>query len=72
LGAVVAIIDIKPSINKRVIIISALDRISRIGLTTGKWGAISKRIPGFVRTNEVNGLNLGAITFICRGISKGR
>jgi hypothetical protein len=65
-----AIVDVKPSIDKRVIVISALDRISGAGLTTVKWGAISKRIPRLVRTNEVNGLDLGAITFICRGISK--
>jgi hypothetical protein len=63
-----AIVDVKPSIDKRVIVISALDRI-RITLPPRKWCAIGERIPRFVWTNEVDGFNLGTVTLICRGIS---
>jgi len=63
------IIDVKPSIDKRIIVINALDRI-RITLPPRKRRAIGKGIPRLVWTNEVNGFNLGTITFICRGISE--
>ena len=69
-GVVVAIIDVKPTIDKRIIIVSAMEGIRRIGLTTRIRGAIWDGIPGFVGANKVDGFNLGAIPFICRGVSE--
>jgi hypothetical protein len=66
---VVAVIDVKPAIDKGVIVVSALKGIRRIRLTTRIRGAIWDGVPRFIGANKMNGFNLGAITFIGWGVS---
>lgn len=70
LGIIVSFIHIKPTIDKRIVVVSALNRIRRIHMTTGIWGAVRDRIPWFIWTNEVDSLYLGTVTFVCRGVSR--
>lgn len=63
-----AVIDVEPTIYKGVVVVSGLGRRGGTWLTTGS--AIGDVFPGFVWTNEMNGLDLGAVTFISRGVAR--
>lgn len=69
LGIIVSLVYVKPTIDERIVVVSALDSIRRIHMTTGIWGAVRDGIPWLIWTNKVNRLYLGAITFVCRGVS---
>lgn len=66
------IVYLVPAVDERIVVvrrclsIQAFVRKLRV-LDTG--GSICDRSPRLVRTNKVNGGNLRAVAFVCRGIS---
>jgi hypothetical protein len=63
------IINVKPTINKRLVVICALlGGVRGLGVMRGERRAIGKRIPRLIGTNEMQGGNFGTVAFICRGV----
>ena len=66
--AIVPIVDSIPAINQRIVVVRALETRVRVRLTANKWMPICEVVPWLVRTDEVDGRDLGAIPLVCRSV----
>lgn len=66
--AVVPIVDSVPAINQRIVVVRALETRVRVRLTAHEWVPICEVVPWLVRTDEVDGRDLGTIPLVRRSV----